>query len=195
VHFSVGEDWHFDAGLLDACVRQSLAWKKQYGFPEEVREILGNGVSSPAPAWQRIVVDRPERQPVVLVLVGMAAAPPQLQGFAVRQESWHVEASYPAFTLHNDWHASFPGLADKPSDAACRQAWQSWCQARSLPGEEVEACILVPDGLHLHVKAPAALVERLRASRSDALKGEAWILVGNGASRAALLLDITESAE
>ena len=190
---SVGEDWCFDVGVLEACVRQPPAWKKQYGFPDDVREILTSAASrSTAPSWQRVVVDRAERLPVLLALTGAPADEPQLQAFVVRQEGWHVVVSHPVFTLRGDWHAAFPGLTDKPSETACRLAWQSWCQPRGLPADEVEACAVLPDGLHLRVKAPAALVDRLRASRSDALKGEAWILVGDGALRAALLLDIAE---
>lgn len=190
---SVGDDWSFDIGLLKACVHQATAWKEQYGFPDDVREILGS-IDQPSrtPPWRRVVVDRPERLPVLLILVAATGGDLGLHAFAVWQEGWHVQMSHPAFTLHGDWSASFPGLADKPSDTACRLAWRSWCQARGHLAEEVEACVLVPEGLHLHVKAPAAFVDRLRASRSDALKAEAWILVGDGALRAALLLDIKE---
>jgi hypothetical protein len=180
-------------GLLEACVRQSQTWKKQYGFPDDVHEILGSTARpSTAAAWRQVVVDRPERLPVLLVLADTAAGEPYLQAFTVRQEGWHLQASHPVFTLHGDWSDSFPGLTDRPSETTCRLAWRSWCQARGHSAEEVEACATLPDGLHLHIKAPAVLVDRLRASRSDALKGEAWILVGEGSLRAALLLDMVE---
>jgi len=190
VPWLVGENWGFDVGVLHACVRQPAAWKQQYGFPEEIREILHLPPGTAAPAWQRVIVDRPERLPVLLALAGVSESDLHLMGFAVRQEGWALQANHPVFTLRGDWHAPFPDLGVRPSEAACRQAWRAWCQLRGLAPEEVEACDPRPDGLRLHVTAPASLVERLRASRSDALKGEAWLLIGDGALRSAVLLDV-----
>jgi len=190
VPWPVGVDWSFDVNVLHACVRQPAAWKQQHSFPEEVREILPLAAGTAVPAWQRVIVDRPERLPVVLVLAGVTDSNRQFLGFAVRQERWALQATHPVFILREDWHAPFPELGRGPSETACRQAWRLWCQPRGLLAEDVEACDLRPDDLHLHVAAPTSLVERLRTARSDALKGEAWILIGEGTLRRAVVLDV-----
>jgi hypothetical protein len=194
VSWPVAEDWGFDVGLLQACVRQPVAWKHLHGFPEDVHEILDLPAASAAPAWQRVIVDRPERLPVALVLNVAPEGDTQLLGFPVRQEGWVLQASHAVFVLRGDWQAPFPELGSQPSEEACRQAWQSWCQPRGLPAEEVAACALQAEGLHLRVGTPPSLLERLRATRSDALKGEAWLLIGDGALRAALLLQVAEAS-
>jgi hypothetical protein len=190
VPWPVGEEWGFDVGVLQACVHQPAAWKLLHRFPQDIREILGLPAIIPAPAWQRVIVDRPERLPAVLALTGSPECAPQLLGFQVRQEGWVLQTNHAVFTLRDDWQAPFPELGRKPSEDACRQAWRSWCQPRGLAAEDVEACGLQPDGWHLHVRAPGALIERLRAARSDALKGEAWLLIGDGTLRAAALLQV-----
>jgi hypothetical protein len=83
-------------------------------------------------------------------------------------------------------------LGGEPSADAWRQAWQAWSQTRSLPGGEVDACRLEPSGHRLVVRAPAKLLDRLKAAKSEALKGEAWVLAGAGRVRAAAMLDLVE---
>jgi hypothetical protein len=190
VAWSGGGDWGFDPANLEACVRQPAAWKHQHGFPEDVREILALPAATTAPPWQRVIVDRAERLAVALALTETPEKEPRLVGIPVRQEGWVLHASHPGFELGSDWHATFPELGTQPPGEACCQAWRSWCQPRSLPPEQVERCDVRPDGLHLRVAAPQALVERLQAARSDALKGEAWVLIGEGALRTAALLQV-----
>ncbi len=189
-----GDDWGFDPGALEACVRQPAAWKHQQGFPEEVREILDLPAAATAPPWQRVIVDRPERLAVAMALTGRAGNEPHLVGFPVRQEGWLLQVNHPAFELREDWHAPFPDLGPQPSEEACRQVWRSWCQPRGLPVEEVAGCDVRPEGLHLRVTAPQSLIERLQAARSDALKGEAWVLIGDGTLRTAALLQLVGAA-
>src|SRR5262249_61630267 len=54
----VAEEWQFDPAALQACLAQPAEWKRRYGFPAEVSAILG---AEAAPAWERVLVDRPER--------------------------------------------------------------------------------------------------------------------------------------
>ena len=49
------------------------------------------------------------------------------------------------------------------------------------------------EGIHLRVAPPARLLERLRAARSDALKGEAWLLAGEGPVRRAAVVELVEA--
>ena len=78
----------------------------------------------------------------------------------------------------------------EPPLAAWHAAWSGWCQRRSLPTVEVEACILDHQANLVRVRAPARLLDRLRAARSDALKGEAWLLAGTGRARMAARIEL-----
>jgi hypothetical protein len=190
VPWPVGDDWGFDVSVLRACVRQPEEWKQRHGFPQDVCEILDQ-LAQAAPAWERVIVDRPERLPVALVRTGPPEHEAELLGFPVRQEGWALQVHHPVFAVREDGLAPFADLESHPLEQACRQAWRAWCQPRGLPADEVEACALRPAGVRLHVAAPAPLVERLRVARSDALKGEAWLLIGEGLLRAAAVLEVT----
>src|SRR5262249_46232470 len=123
VPWSVGEDWGFDVGVLRDCVRQPAEWKERHHFPQDVADILDLPAAAPAPAWQRVIVDRPERLPAALALTGPPDAAPHLLGFPVRQEGWALQAHHPVFVLSEDWHLLFPELAGPPAEEVCRQAW------------------------------------------------------------------------
>jgi hypothetical protein len=201
--WAADESWGFDAGLLNDCLRQSAEWKQRHGFPLDVTEVLAiqpegsptaNGPPQP-PSWQRVVLDRPERLLAVLIL----AANPERQGavmhgFAVRQNGWVLDSAEPVFTLTEGWPDLFPDLAGDLPPEQWRQAWRSWCQPRSIPAGEADSCRLERRGERLHVTAPPKLVERLRGARSDALKGQAWVLGGEGNIRPAVQLEVVEEA-
>jgi hypothetical protein len=193
------EGWRFDAGVLTACLGRPAEWKQRHGFPADVEEFLPlNGPvpeGTPAPEmWQRVVLDRPERFPAALVRTGAGAGAERLLGFAVRTEGWLLQAARPAFEVGADWPEVFPDLAHEPPADAWRQAWRGWCQPRSLPGAEVEACTLELHDCQLRVHAPGRLVERLRAARSDIFRGEAWVLAGGGRLRRAAVLELVDGS-
>jgi hypothetical protein len=188
VPWAAGDDWAFDRAALEACVRQPAAWKQQHRFPEDVCEILNLPAATPGSAWQRVIVDRPERLAVALTRTGRPENNPRLVGFAVRQEGWVLQAQHPVFELGGDWHGPFPDLELQTSHEACRQAWRSWCQPRGLPADAVEGSDVRLEGVHLGIIAPPSLIARLQAVRSDALKGEAWLLIGDGPLRLAAIL-------
>jgi hypothetical protein len=190
------EGWAFDPAQLDACVRQPLEWKRQRGFPEEVRQVLGvrglNGSVPPAAAWQQVVVDQPEHLLAVVALVPAEGEGERLLGFGVKQEGWALQGGEPAFAVGGGWQELFPGLAEELPADAWRQAWRAWCQQRGLPAAEADASTLEPHEQRLRVQAPAGLLARLRAARSDALKREAWLLVGGGNVRRVALLEVVQ---
>jgi hypothetical protein len=97
-----------------------------------------------------------------------------------------------AFGPEQDWQEVFPDLPAGLLAESWQQAWRTWCQPRGLMGLGIETCPVEPEGHRLRVVAPPRLMERLHATRSDALKGEAWILGGGERLRPAALLDIIE---
>jgi hypothetical protein len=191
------DNWHFDVAVLQDAVRRPAAWKERHGFPADVREVLLPAEGGPPfpepPPWQRVVLDYPEYLTVVLVLVPAPVGGDQLLGFAVRREGWELEAGEPVFA-QPDGAALIADLAVEPTADDWRQAWRAWCQPRGLPTAEVEACVLEPAGWRLRVLASGKLIDRLRSARSDALKGEAWLIAGTSRLRAAARLELVEGS-
>jgi hypothetical protein len=203
------ESWRFEPSDLLACIDRPPEWKQRFGFPLEVRQILTAAdaeASAFAPeAWQRVILDRPEHLAVALVLAPASSssspAPPPteaenrqcLLGFAVQLDGWTLQSAEPVFVMETVWPAVFPELAMDPLLEHWRRAWRVWCQPRSLPAAEAEACTLERQGHRLRVMAPRRLVERLRAARSDVFKGEAWLLAGAGRLRTAAQVELVES--
>ncbi|MBL8796843.1 MAG: hypothetical protein JNM56_23280 [Planctomycetia bacterium] len=181
-------DWHFEPATLARCLEQPADWKRRHAFPLEVEQLLGPEPA--APAWQRVIVDRPERQPVLLLL---DAAGDRLLGFAVKAETWSLHADRPLFDLEAGGRDVFPDLGPPPTEDDWRQAWREWCQPRGLAALTDDAHRLEPSGPTLQVAVTPRLLERLRAIRSDALRDEAWLLVGDGPLRPAAQLKIVEA--
>jgi hypothetical protein len=207
LHNSTGNPWpaaealEFDVRLLQRCLGQSEDWKRKHGFPLEAKEILTLEPESEMqvalsadqpPSWQRVVVDRPQRMLVLLFAASKAGGTSQLMALAIRQDGWLLQTTPPLFTLGADWQEDFPELTVDPGLDAWRLAWRGWCEPRAIPTAESNACHLERQGERLRVLAPHHLVERLRAARSDALKGETWLLAGEGAIRTAALVEVVE---
>jgi hypothetical protein len=180
-----GADWPFDVGLLRACVEQPAEWKQRHGFPAEVRT-----APEPAEAWQQVIIDRPEQLLVLFVLSGEGQEP--LLGLAVQLPGWQLQTDRPVLMLGPGWRESLPELAEDPRLELWREAWRGWCQPRGLPAGEIEACILERRGITLVVRAPRPLAERLRAGRSEVLKGETWLLAGDEQTRCAAVVELAE---
>jgi hypothetical protein len=191
------DGWRFEPSHLQNCIARPVAWKHRFGFPLDVQQILGvePGCDPPvltAPAWQRVIFDRPERMVVAVVLAPAEDGHERLLGFLVQPEGWILQTAEPAFVVEADWQEVFPDLAVDPSLDQWRQAWRTWCQPRGLPVAEVDACVLERHGHRLRVLAASRLVERLRAARSDVFKGDAWLLGGTDRLRPAVQLELVE---
>jgi hypothetical protein len=176
--------WHFDLAALQASIREPDEWKVRHGFPREVLCLVP--ATGAAEDWRTVVVDRPMQALLVLV----EAAEEQVLCFSVRSEGWAL-GHEPVLVLADGTARLLPLGAD-PGPEGWRHAWQVWCQQRSLPGADVEACRLEAIDHRLRVQAPSRLIERLRAARSDALKGEAWLLAGTGRVRPAAMIELVE---
>jgi hypothetical protein len=185
------ESWEFDPAVLRACVDRPPEWKQRYGFPLEVRAVLGT--EAPADQWERVIVDRPERLLAVLIETAAADGVPSLLGLPVRQDGWILSSAEPAFVVRTSWDELFPEVSAGSAAGQWEQAWRTWCQPRGLPADDVESCACEAHGTVVRVRAPSRLIERLRAARSDALKGEAWLLAGEGAIRRAAGVELVEA--
>jgi hypothetical protein len=198
-----GDDASFDLGRLHECLSRSTEWKQQHGFPLDVEEILlpltvdstasrGDSVPPSPSRWQRVVLVQLERLLAVLIAAPARQGGEQLLGFAVHQKGWSMNSA-PAFHLGSDWATLLPEINQDPSLEVWRQVWRSWGQEAGLSGTELDATAVERRGHRLRVSTPRPLLDRLRASRSEAFKGEAWLLAGEGRFRAAAQLDLAET--
>lgn len=196
--WQVEEDCAFDTSWLLSSVRQPDDWKTSFGFPAEIRDL-----SVPSPAaltWDKVIFDRTERLLVVFALT--EASPPassgKLLGFAVRPEGWVLQSAAPIVRLPAAARAFSRELAHDPSTEIWKQAWLAWCQARLLPAAEADSCRLSYLGARLRVEAPEPLFQRVQTGKSDmlrdVLKGEAWLLAGEGYLRAAARMEAVRMA-
>jgi hypothetical protein len=184
-----GPEGRFNAQILTDCVGRPAEWKDRFGFPPEIEQIYRSGPETDEPpAWQRVIVDRPHRLTAVLLFAGAA-----FLGFAVREDGWTLQAESPAFTLGNGaWQVVFPELAADLPDDDWRRAWRGWCKERNL--SVFDDVPLQIGGATLHVSGPHNLRERLLSTKSDALKGEAWVLAGSGRLHQAARLEIVATS-
>jgi hypothetical protein len=181
----------FDPNRYHSCFTQSAEWKKRFGFPESVHAVLP--VQAPESDWQSLVVDHVANVALVLVRTREGAGDGGLLGFWTEPGEWLLRSAGPAFRLAEGWREVFPALVSGPPTENWRGVWEAWCQARGLPATDAERCTLSIEDCHLVVRAPRRLLERLQALRSDALKGEAWLVAGDGSLRRAALLDVAET--
>jgi hypothetical protein len=179
----------FEIASLEACLRQTLEWKRRFRFPPDVESLVLTQIHElPAANWRRVLLDAVEKWLFVFIHLGQSSPTPLL-GFAVHPEGWALETE-PRLALADGWQEVLPDLAAEPSPQMWRHAWQSWSQPRSLPPAEVEACRLERVDYRLLVHAPLRLIDRLRTARSDAVKQEAWLLAGDGRTRTAAQIEL-----
>ncbi|MFL5243387.1 MAG: hypothetical protein ACJ8FY_14875 [Gemmataceae bacterium] len=144
--------------------------------------------------WQCIILTHAWRQTVAIVLTQDAGLKEALLAFPVEGPQWDLDAKRPLFTILEGWREIFDELTADPPQEAWARAWQDWCQPRGLPFNETSHGIVGKVGHKLHVTASRRMMDQLRSQRSDALKGEAWLLAGTGDLRTAGLLEIVEKS-
>jgi hypothetical protein len=196
IHNAPATPWNIEAGTifdvnwLHACQTQALEWKTTFGFPLDLLAFSAPGDTNAQ--WDNIVLDKSER----LLVVFFQGPKPQeeLFGFGVRPEGWQLNVAEPIFRL--------PALAIKlftepdgvaPLDAF-KNAWQSWCQTRTVPPAEIQECELALSNERLRVAAPERLIQYLQAGKSDIFRGDTWLLAGEGYVRQAARVEIAPKA-
>jgi hypothetical protein len=189
------EGRHFDANHLRACVERDPDWKRRHGFPEDIVAILDQSATQndESSDWRRVILDSPEQVPIAFAEISAEGEGTALLGYPVRAPDWTLRRDAPVISLRAGWEEVFVDLAEEPSPDAWRQAWQAWCQPRSLPADEVEACRLERADHRLLVRAPKRLVERLRTARSDVFINESWLLAGDDRTRTAARVELVEA--
>ena len=173
----------FEPAWLQQTSAQPQDWKRAYGFPSEIGRIADPQDQGPEqpPAWQRVAVDRPERLLVAMIAVG-AAVPEKILVFTAQQDGWELKGDKAIGSLSISGRQEFPDLAAAPN---WQRAWQDWCHTRQIPPTEAQACTMSQTNHQLEVQVPAALHTRLTAAKSDLLKGDTWLLAGDGYVRSA----------
>ncbi len=168
----VDEMHRFDASMLQSCIHQPREWKDVCGFPHGVERLRCDGVEN---EWKQVIIDRPER-----VMLTLMTTESELIVFGVKVDGWLLNDRTPVLRLPLAALKIAPDLLREPSNADWRDAWRIWCKQRNLPANEVEASTIAFVGPRVEIQAPPRLVQRLQAANSDLLKGEAWLIVGDG---------------
>jgi hypothetical protein len=201
-----------DLSVLTKCVEQPLDWKVRHAFPLDVHGVVlpkkensrllssesadasSDTASQPDPAeariapWQRVAVVHPESV-ILLLALAPGADGVGLIGFAVQQKGWTLQGKEP-IRLSQGWREAMPRLAEPVSSEGWRQAWNTWARSAGLPAAQAASCPLECQGHRLVATVPAAFFGRLRAARSEALKGEVWLFAGDDRVRQAAQLQI-----
>jgi hypothetical protein len=191
------DHWRFDPAVLRHCVERPPEWKRRHGFPTEVRAVLtpdSSDAPGEPPAWQRVVLDRPEALVLALVVIPGEALEGELRGFAVEPRGWLLSAARPALTMGPGWPEVFPELAPEPSAEAWRGPWRAWCQGHGVAPAEADACALSRDGPFLRAEVPRELLARLHSVNGETAHDEVWLLAGEGAMRTAARVEVTPLA-
>ncbi len=194
VAWTADDSHRLDVNLIYACVAQAETWKRRFGFPLEVQALfppegpeVGPSRLGPAPeTWRRVVVDRPERQ--LVVVVHPRAAPGEVRVFGARQEGWVLYADTPLGIAAEGGPDLFPAL-ERPVDP-WPAAWLNWGQQRGFSADELNACRLDLAGECLRLHPPGSLADRLHAARHEILKGDTWLLAGEGWLRPAVRIEV-----
>jgi hypothetical protein len=185
----------FPVHLLDQCLAQPAAWKMRRGFPLEVTEVLKAhsevaASCTPQPAWQRIIVDHPRRLLVLVILAPGPNGSDKLLGFGIQPERWILHHAEPAFAAGSDWREILPDFASEVSTESWAAAWKAFCRSLNPPIADTESAVQGKTGLRLTIKVSRQFMDWLRASRSDLLRGEGWLLAGSGRTRAAAVIKL-----
>jgi len=181
----------FNVADLGNWIQRPTEVKQRAGFPLDVVELVSREAVTPEERWQQVALAHVEQLSLLLMLTNTESGE-QLRGFAFQPGTWHLNVQQPALTLGASWREQLPELTIEPSAEQWRQAWYVWGQPRSLSTGDMEACSLERQGTLLRVHAPGRLIEQLRRASSDALKGETWLLTGNGSTRSLALVELVE---
>jgi hypothetical protein len=185
------DDWEFNIDHLRSAAGQTEQWKKSFGFPNDCTRILLP--ASQDPDWQSVVLDRAEHLFAAFLEIDNRSTAHRLLGFAANPAGWTLRANEPVIALGDAWSEALPDLAIEPRPEAWQVAWQQWGTQRGLPPAEVSSCRLERSGLALRVEVSRRLIARLREARSDALKGDTWLLAGSGRARCIARVELLEA--
>lgn len=184
----------FDVNFLRASIEQSVEWKRRFEFPAEVRRLVEDAddlsdETAEAHLWKNVIVDRLERFLTAWTLVAGQDEHFCLMLYPARQDGWSLNSTETLLRIA-EWSELFPGLNAAPTLEQLKKAWLLWASSRGLPDTEAQACELSLAGHRLQVRAGQTIVERLKKAKSDVFKGDTWLLIGDGALRTAVLLQV-----
>jgi hypothetical protein len=175
---------HLTPSRLRACVQQNSEWKQRHDFPTDIVDLCDSPKCQPA--WQHVIVDRPERCHVLLL-----QDTDGVHGFALGLPEWFLQSVKPCFTIPLDYLAvCFPGAAVMPSHDQWRQAWRDWGQTRQLSLAELETCTLEPAGDRILVRVAPSLKPQIGTFLANK---DCWIMAGNGGWRTGARIELDDT--
>ncbi len=167
--------------LLQAA-RHDEAWKRRRGFPEDVEAILLPAATGSDPGgWERIVVVHPFSLQAALITYPQASGAPGVAVFPYQEHGWSL-AARPVIELTASWDEVFPHLPLEPSDEVVAEAWRRWLAQRGLP-HAAGQYRLERHAATIGVMPRLDGAEILGGPRGDLARGEAWLVLHEGALR------------
>lgn len=177
------QDHRFEPAWLEQCLSAPDDFKRRFAFPPDMA--ARPGPSTGSAAWREVLLDRTERLLVVLAQADTPDGPAWL-GFPARPEGWQLHAARPILRLPPEAQSALPTLEQTPTLDDWTRGWRAWCSGRHVPEAEAAGCRLEVETMRLRLSPSPRLLERLGQAKSDLLKGEIWLLAGEGYLRAAL---------
>lgn len=154
-------DWQVDADTLRECIGRTDSWKREAGFPTEVKAVVTLGEDNPhVPDWQRAVLAQPRT-----LTAAVFDTPNGVRGYAVATHGWTLHPEPVAFEFSTSHAQRLPGLIHQLSVELWRESAERWCANEGL------ACVDV----QVDVSGPG-----LRLSVSPAVRARLQALVGLG---------------
>jgi hypothetical protein len=202
----------FDIGVLTKCIEQRADWKVRHGFPLDVECLIPSQGQTPdlaeeaddkltpgpeveagdttIPRWQRVSIVHPESTTLLIAKAGDGGG---FRAFTVQQKGWLLNCKEPIH-LAEGLADILPALREELAPHKWSQAWIGWAGSAGLSPAHVDASQVRREGHRLVVSVPSGILNRLRATRNEVLKGEVWLLAGDDRVREAAQLQVVASS-
>jgi hypothetical protein len=177
--------------LLESTHRDA-EWKRSRHFPAEIDSIITPDTASATNdlhAWEKIVVVHPYRLQAAFITYVRESGQPGLAAFAYQEHGWTL-SGMPVFDLAASWEQVFPDLPLEPGELMISEAWRKWLTQRGVAASTVERYRLEQRGGRIGVLAIDGTEEVLGGPRGDLARGEAWLVLQEGALRRVMLLEV-----
>ena len=166
-----------EASQLQAAIAQPADWKLRHGLDPTISALANNAEEGNGPpAWQRVLVHRPERWLVAIV----ENSEGHLLGFPATIEGWALDVREPVLDLGPESRQVLNEMLPMPDLEKWRWSWENWAKEKGLPAPEVAECKMHLEADSLKIAATPSLAQRLPAI----LQSNTWLQIGDHFLRA-----------
>jgi hypothetical protein len=179
----------FEALVLS--VSQDSEWKRRRGFPGDVESILAPESTTASAAsnleWEKIVVVYPHSLQVAIITYQRQSGEMGLAIFPYQEHGWSL-AARPVIELNAAWDEVFPALPLEPTADLIDEAWRKWLGQRGMSAAAGQYRLEFR-GETIGVQPSSDGPDVLGTPRGDLARGEAWLVLRDGALRQVIRLE------